>query len=88
MAKFTGLTPGTWNVDQSHSAIGFSARHLMISKVRGRFTSFDGAITVGDDPLTSTVHAVADTSSITTGDDSRDATLRALTSSMSSTTPR
>ena len=40
MAKITELTPGTWTVDQSHSAIAFSARHLMISKVRGRFESF------------------------------------------------
>jgi len=78
MAKITELTPGTWNVDQSHSAIGFSARHLMISKVRGRFSSFGGAITVTDDPLASTVHAVADTASVTTGDESRDIHLKSV----------
>lgn len=76
MANITGLTPGTWNVDHSHSAISFSARHLMISKVRGRFESFSGTITVTEDPLHSTVQAVADTKSVTTGDESRDVHLR------------
>jgi polyisoprenoid-binding protein YceI len=76
MAKITELTPGEWTVDQSHSAISFSARHLMISKVRGRFESFSGTITVTEDPLQSTVKAIADTKSVTTGDESRDVHLR------------
>ena len=76
MAKITELTPGTWNVDPAHSAIGFSARHLMISKVRGHFASFGGEITVSDDPLASQVHAVAETASVTTGDDARDGHLK------------
>ena len=76
MAKISELTPGTWNVDQAHSAISFSARHLMISKVRGRFESFSGTITVAEDPLHSSVNAVADTKSVTTGDESRDVHLR------------
>jgi polyisoprenoid-binding protein YceI len=76
MAKISDLTPGTWNVDQAHSAISFSARHLMISKVRGRFESFSGTITVAEDPLHSSVNAVADTKSVTTGDESRDVHLR------------
>ena len=76
MAKIAELTPGTWNVDQSHSAVTFSARHLMISKVRGRFESFSGTITVGEDPLHSSVQAVVDTKSVTTGDESRDGHLK------------
>ena len=36
------LTPGTWNVDPVHSTVGFVARHLMVSKVRGRFGTFNG----------------------------------------------
>jgi polyisoprenoid-binding protein YceI len=76
MAKITELSPGTWNVDPSHSALSFSARHLMISKVRGHFASFGGEIEVTEDPLASTVHAVADTASITTGDESRDGHLK------------
>ena len=36
-ATLAGLTTGTWNVDRAHSTVGFTARHLMISKVRGSF---------------------------------------------------
>lgn len=70
------LTPGTWNVDPAHSSVGFVARHLMISKVRGTFRSFTGAITVAPDPLASHVEAAVDLASVTTGDDGRDAHLR------------
>ena len=70
------LTPGTWNVDASHSTIGFVARHLMVSKVRGRFASFAGTLTIADDPLASKVEATADAASITTGDDNRDGHLK------------
>ena len=31
------LSAGTWNIDATHSTVGFSVRHLMVSKVRGRF---------------------------------------------------
>jgi polyisoprenoid-binding protein YceI len=34
----SGLTPGVWTLDMSHSEIGFTVRHAGISKVRGRFT--------------------------------------------------
>ena len=76
MSSITDLTPGTWNVDTVHSTVGFVARHLMVSKVRGRFGSFSGVIDVAEDPLESTVTATADVSSIDTGDDKRDEHLR------------
>jgi polyisoprenoid-binding protein YceI len=76
MAGITDLTPGLWNVDASHSEVSFSARHLMIAKVRGRFSKFNGTITVGDDPLGSTVTAEVDLASVDTGDTQRDAHLR------------
>ena len=76
MSSLADLTPGTWNVDTSHSVVGFSARHLMISKVRGRFTDFSGSVTIAEDPLQSTVEANVDLSSVTTGDDQRDAHLK------------
>ena len=41
-----GLVPGVWAVDTSHSEIGFTARHLMVSKVRGRFTDYTATITI------------------------------------------
>jgi polyisoprenoid-binding protein YceI len=50
---------------------------MMISKVRGRFSRFEGAIVVADDPLQSSVEATIDASSIDTGDPDRDAHLRA-----------
>jgi polyisoprenoid-binding protein YceI len=76
MSSIADLTPGVWNVDTSHSVVGFTARHLMISKVRGRFTDFSGSVTIAEDPLQSTVEANVDLSSVTTGDDQRDAHLK------------
>jgi polyisoprenoid-binding protein YceI len=37
---------GTWVIDAAHTNIGFSARHLMVSKVRGHFTAFEGGFTI------------------------------------------
>lgn len=72
----TGLTAGTWTIDPSHSEVSFSVRHLMVSKVRGTFTKFDGAITVADNVVDSTVETTIDLSSIDTRDPNRDAHLR------------
>jgi polyisoprenoid-binding protein YceI len=73
----TVLIPaGTWEIDPSHSSVNFSARHLMVSKVRGRFTSFQGTIKVPEDALQSSVNVVIDTASIDTRDESRDAHLK------------
>jgi polyisoprenoid-binding protein YceI len=69
-------TPGTFDIDASHTRVGFMARHLMVSKVRGSFTDVAGQITVGEDPLTSTVTAVIQAASITTGVEQRDGHLR------------
>jgi polyisoprenoid-binding protein YceI len=76
MSNLTELTPGTWNIDAAHTTVGFTARHLMLSKVRGRFTSFSGTVTIEDDPLQSSVEATVDLSSVTTGDDTRDGHLK------------
>jgi polyisoprenoid-binding protein YceI len=72
----SALTPGTWTVDAGHSTIGFSARHLMVAKVRGQFSEFSGAITVGDNPLESKVEATVQIASITTNDEGRDGHLQ------------
>ena len=61
MTDLTALTPGTWNVDPSHSTVGFVARHLMITKVRGRFADFSGVLEIAPNPLESTVRATVDT---------------------------
>ena len=49
MASINDLPAGTWTVDASHSEIGFVARHLMVTKVRGQFKEFEGTVKVGDD---------------------------------------
>jgi polyisoprenoid-binding protein YceI len=66
------IPAGTWNIDASHSEVGFTARHLM-SKVRGLFEKFEGEIVTGDQP---TATATIDLNSINTRDDNRDAHLR------------
>jgi polyisoprenoid-binding protein YceI len=66
------LTAGTWNIDQSHSSVAFIARHLMVTKVRGRFDNFEGTVTIGDDKLASAVSATVQTGSFSTGDADRD----------------
>jgi len=70
------LAAGTWILDPAHSEVSFSVRHLMVSKVRGAFTTFDGFITVGDDPLQSKVEANIDLASVDTRDARRDTHLR------------
>lgn len=72
MSSTSKLTPGTWNIDASHSRIGFIARHLMIAKVRGSFHTFSGAITVGENIEDSKVEATVELKSISTGDATRD----------------
>jgi polyisoprenoid-binding protein YceI len=67
---------GTYNVDAVHSTVGFVARHLVASKVRGRFTDFSGVITIGDTPETSSVEATVQAASITTDNEMRDAHLK------------
>lgn len=51
------LAPGRWAVDTNHSSIGFSIRHLGVSKVRGRFTRFDADVVIGDTLETTSVAA-------------------------------
>ena len=74
--RLADLTPGTWNVDPTHSTVGFTARHLMITKVRCHFTDFDGVVEIADDPLASSVVANVRLGSIDTGNADRDAHLR------------
>jgi polyisoprenoid-binding protein YceI len=67
------LAPGRWAVDTNHSFIGFSVRHLGVSKVRGRFTRFDAEIVIGESLDTTTLTATVDVASIDTANASRDA---------------
>ena len=75
LEQFEGLKAGTWTIDASHSEVGFTVRHLM-SKVRGQFRTFEGTLTVADNPLESSVKASIDLSSVDTGNEQRDNHLR------------
>lgn len=68
--------PGTWVIDPSHSTVGAVARHLMVSKVRGRFNNFSGELRIGETPESSSVVATIDAASIDTAEPTRDAHLR------------
>src|SRR5258708_7115314 len=71
-----GYVAGTWTIDPVHSEVGFSVRHMMVSKVRGRFTRFSGQLVTGADPATSSVTAEIDMASIDTGNEQRDGHIR------------
>jgi polyisoprenoid-binding protein YceI len=68
---------GTWNLDPSHTRIGFTVRHAMVTKVRGQFTDVEGvAVLDAADPSASTASVTIKVPSITTGNDGRDEHLR------------
>ena len=71
----SALSTGTWAIDPVHSSISFSVRHLMVSKVRGSFGTFSGAVVVGEDG-TPSVSAEIAVDSLDTGNEQRDAHLK------------
>ena len=66
------LTAGTWHIEPAHSSVGFSVRHLGLTKVRGQFNRFSGALSIAADELTSSVEAVIELSSVDTNNADRD----------------
>jgi polyisoprenoid-binding protein YceI len=67
----------TWQIDTIHSGIGFSVRHLIVSKVRGRFTKWSGTLDIDEqNPQASRVNVRIDAASIDTNEPQRDAHLR------------
>jgi polyisoprenoid-binding protein YceI len=75
-AQVPGYVAGKWTIDPVHSEVGFSVRHMMVSKVRGRFTDLTGEIVTAEDPAASTVTAEIKTSSFTTDNEQRDNHIR------------
>ena len=71
----TQLSSGTWAIDPVHSSITFSVRHLMVSKVRGNFENFSGAIVVGEDGTPSVTAEIA-VDSLNTRNEQRDAHIK------------
>ena len=74
--EIPGYIAGTWTVDPVHSEVSFVVRHMMVSKVRGRFDKFSGTVTTAADPLQSAVTAIVDMSSVNTGAPDRDNHIR------------
>lgn len=73
----TGEISGDYNVDPSHSRIGFSVRHMMVTNVRGAFGAFEASAHIdAATPADSSVQVSIDTASIDTGVADRDAHLR------------
>jgi polyisoprenoid-binding protein YceI len=66
-----------WNVDLTHSGVGFAVRHMVVSKTRGRFTRWNATLLLDDADLTkSRISAEIEVDSIDTGLADRDAHLR------------
>jgi polyisoprenoid-binding protein YceI len=76
MSNLSDLKPGVWNLDASHSEIGFTARHLMVSKVRGQFKDFAAVVTVAQPFELSTVEATVQLASLDTNSADRDTHLK------------
>ena len=67
----------SWKIDTSHTQIGFTARHMMISKVRGNFEKFSGAINLDpENPASTSVDIQIETASVNTREPQRDGHLR------------
>lgn len=65
-------TAGTWMIDPSRSTVGFVARHLLVTAVRGRFGTFAGTVEVAEPVEASRIDVAIGAASISTGDRERD----------------
>ncbi|MQA86437.1 MAG: hypothetical protein GEV03_17850 [Streptosporangiales bacterium] len=74
--ELPGLVPGTWTIDPTHTEVGFSVRHLMVSKVRGRFSKVDGEINIAENLQESSARATIEMASVDTRAEDRDNHLR------------
>ncbi len=75
-ATIPGYIAGTWTIDPIHSEVGFAVRHMMVSKVRGKFKTFSGELVTAENPVDSSVTAEIDLASIETGAEQRDDHIR------------
>jgi polyisoprenoid-binding protein YceI len=76
MSTATIAPTGTWNVDPTHSRVGFSVKHLGIATVRGTFKEFEGTLEIGDDLTTAKAYGKVKTASVDTNEAGRDEHLR------------
>ncbi|MCB0992340.1 MAG: YceI family protein [Acidimicrobiales bacterium] len=71
------LSSGTWIADPAHTTVGFSVRHLAISRIRGRFSEFEASLVVGESLADTSLNATIEMASLDTGDPNRDAHVKA-----------
>jgi polyisoprenoid-binding protein YceI len=69
-------TAGVYEIDSPHTSVEFVGRHLMITKVRGRFNDVRGRITIAEEPENSHVAVAIGVASLSSGSDDRDAHLK------------
>jgi polyisoprenoid-binding protein YceI len=74
--QIPGFVAGRWTIDPVHSYVGFVIKHLMVSKVRGRFAEFEGEIVTAENPLDSRATATIQATSIDTSNAMRDDHIR------------
>lgn len=70
------IPAGTWNVDPTHSRVGFVARHMMVTKVKGQFSDYTAKVEIGENPLASSIEVEVQMASVDTGNADRDGHLR------------
>ena len=67
---------GTYDIDVSHTRVGFAVRHMAVSKVRGEFKDFSGTLELAEDPTASSISVTVQAGSVDTHDENRDNHLR------------
>src|SRR5260221_8367563 len=71
------MSTAKWAVDPSHSSVSFTARHMIVAKVRGTFTRWSASVALDEEDLTrSKIEATIETASIDTREPKRDEHLR------------
>lgn len=71
-----GYVAGTWDIDSAHTDVGFVVRHLVVTKVRGRFDGVQGEVVTAENPLESSVTISVDLNTINTNNQQRNDHLR------------
>lgn len=70
------IETGTWTLEDQHTKLGFMAKHLMVTKVRGHFDEYEGTVEIADQVADSKIEVTIDAASINTGATDRDQHLR------------
>ncbi len=68
--------PGVWVIDTGHSSLAFESRHMVVTRMRGRFRSFSGEFHIAEEPEASAVEVTIDAASLDTTNDAADESLK------------